>query len=236
MPPRYSFYYHQEQAVFFDPMSEYVKLFSILNSGVWGESNEVRILWITMLAICDENGEVDACLPGLAHCAKITVDECKSALACLMAPDQYSRTKDKEGRRIEVIDRGWRILNFMKFQEAEWLNEVYRKDTAVRCSENGVRTSFVYLMRNHRNGFTKIGYSSNPSVREATLQSEEPEVTLMASWPGTRQDEKQLHRQYVEFNIRGEWFQLDSIQTDAIISAHTHQSQREETALCPKDS
>lgn len=40
---------------------------------------------------------------------------------------------------------------------------------------------YVYLMKNSRNGLTKIGHSSNPVFREKTLQAEEPEINLLHS-------------------------------------------------------
>jgi hypothetical protein len=69
-------------------------------------------------------------------------------------------------------------------------------------------SGFVYLMRNSRNGLVKIGFSTNPKYREATLQSEEPEVTMIFSALGTRRDERSLHHDYLEFRVRGEWFNL----------------------------
>ena len=42
-------------------MNGFTKLFqSILTSSVWSEDNETRIVWITMLALADQNGSVSA--------------------------------------------------------------------------------------------------------------------------------------------------------------------------------
>lgn len=99
-------------------MSGYTKLFqSILDSTIWQESNETRLLWITMLAMSDKNGEVQAAIPGLAKRAGITIQECEDGLATLLSPDPYSRTPDHEGRRIEVISGGWSLLNHAKYRE-----------------------------------------------------------------------------------------------------------------------
>jgi hypothetical protein len=65
----------------------------------------------------------------------------------------------------------------------------------------------TYLMLNARNGFIKIGVSNNPVFREKTLQSEEPEVFLIATAPDPNL-ERFLHRQYAVCRRRGEWFQL----------------------------
>lgn len=68
--------------------------------------------------------------------------------------------------------------------------------------------AYLYLMRNNRNGYYKIGFSRNPSARERTLQSEEPDITLIRQWPGTMFDEVDLHAKFAAQRIRGEWFKL----------------------------
>lgn len=96
----------------------YTKLFSdILMSTVWREPNHVRILWITMLASQDRDHIVNASIPGLADSARISIDECEHALQILSSPDYYSRTKDHKGRRIIVVDGGWKLVNGKKYHD-----------------------------------------------------------------------------------------------------------------------
>lgn len=64
------------------------------------------------MALADANGEVHASIPGLARAANVTLRKAEDALATFLAPDSYSRTKDNEGRRLEVIEGGWRLLNY----------------------------------------------------------------------------------------------------------------------------
>ena len=67
----------------------------------------------------------------------------------------------------------------------------------------------VYLMKNIRNGYIKIGFTKdNPKYRERTLQAEEPDVELLNYWEGSISDEKKLHNLMISKNIRGEWFEL----------------------------
>lgn len=82
------------------------------------ESNEVRLVWITMLAMCDRFGRVWASLPGLAHRARVPVEAAQQAIERFLAPDPHSRTKDHDGRRIEGIDGGWRLLNHAKYRDS----------------------------------------------------------------------------------------------------------------------
>jgi hypothetical protein len=67
---------------------------------------------------------------------------------------------------------------------------------------------FVYLMLNKRNGLIKIGKSINPSYREKTLHSEEPEIVLICYWVAPGTVEKELHQKYSTKRERGEWFKL----------------------------
>jgi hypothetical protein len=96
----------------------YTKLFSsIVTSTIWVESDRTRIVWITMLAMADRNGEIQASIPGLARLAGVPIPDCEEALAKFIAPDRYSRTPDDEGRRIEKIEGGWALLNHAKYRE-----------------------------------------------------------------------------------------------------------------------
>jgi hypothetical protein len=94
----------------------YTKLFgSITASTVWSEPYATRVVWVTMLAMADRNGDVFASIPGLARYANVTLAEAEAALQSFLSPDPYSRTEDSEGRRVEVVDGGWKLLNHAKF-------------------------------------------------------------------------------------------------------------------------
>jgi hypothetical protein len=100
-------------------MSEgFTKLFgSLIHSTIWREPDHVRLVWITMLAIVNRNGVVEASLPGLADAARVTVEQCEEALTKLSSPDKYSRSKVHEGRRILEIDGGWQLLNYESYRK-----------------------------------------------------------------------------------------------------------------------
>jgi sRNA-binding protein len=105
-------------------MTGYTKLFgSIVASTIWREPHTVRIVWITMLAMANKSGIVEASLPGLADLSRVTLAECKEALAHLESADEYSRTPDNEGRRITPVDGGWLILNHAKYRAKMGLDE-----------------------------------------------------------------------------------------------------------------
>jgi len=97
----------------------YTKLFkNIIYSTIWQESLETKVVWITMLALKDRDGKVMCSVPGLAKAAGVTLEQTLEALDRFKKPDEYSTTREHEGRRIEEIDGGWFILNHFKYQEA----------------------------------------------------------------------------------------------------------------------
>lgn len=100
-------------------MTGYTKLAaSILHSSIWSEDDRTRIVWITLLAMANQHGEVLASIPGVARAAGVPLEDAKRALDRFLAPDPYSRTPDKEGRRIEAIDGGWVLVNHAKYRAA----------------------------------------------------------------------------------------------------------------------
>ncbi len=95
----------------------YTKLFSsITESTIWVEPYPTRIVWVSMLAMADRMGRIWASVPGLARRSGVTLEECEAALERFLGPDKYSRTPDNDGRRIEVIPGGWRLLNYEKYR------------------------------------------------------------------------------------------------------------------------
>jgi len=100
-------------------MSEgFTKLFgSLIHSTIWREADHVRLVWITMLAIVNRDGMVEASLPGLADAARVTVEQCEDALEKLRSPDKYSRSKAHDGRRVKDVDGGWELLNYAAYRE-----------------------------------------------------------------------------------------------------------------------
>jgi hypothetical protein len=122
----------------------YTKLFaSITASTIWQAPASARLTWITMLAMAHKDGSVYASVPGLAHLANVPLADVEAALEYFKAPDKYSRTKDYEGRRIEEIDGGWRLLNHAKFREirsaaerADYMRK-HMRDKRARGKEDG---------------------------------------------------------------------------------------------------
>lgn len=99
-------------------MNGYTKLFgSLIHSTVWQKEPHVKLVWVTMLAMVNKDGVVEASVPGLAKAAGVTIEQTEEAIASFLAPDPYSRSKEAQGRRIETVDGGWWLINHRKYRE-----------------------------------------------------------------------------------------------------------------------
>ena len=76
----------------------------------------------------------------------------------------------------------------------------------------------VYLAKDYKSGLIKIGYSANPNFREKTLRSENPQIVIIYILFAGISLEKSLHKEYRDFRVRGEWFDLNKPQIQEIIS------------------
>jgi hypothetical protein len=111
----------------------FVKVYgSILYSSIWAEDHPTRILWITLLAMADSTGYVEAATPGLARVANITGEECKRALEILQAPDIESKNQDYGGARVEKVEGGWQLLNYQRYREQRTESQVKRAERQAR--------------------------------------------------------------------------------------------------------
>lgn len=94
----------------------FTKLYGdILQSSLWSESAETRLVWITLLALADQDGFVHATVPGIAHQARVALAETRKALEIFEAPDPESRNPKHDGRRIERVPGGYMLLNFGEY-------------------------------------------------------------------------------------------------------------------------
>ena len=89
---------------------------SIVNSSLWVAPDSTRILFITLLAMADKDGMIYGSRQGLTRIANIDPGDMENAWHELLSPDPDSsdriRAPENEGRRIEEVSGGFRLLNF----------------------------------------------------------------------------------------------------------------------------
>ncbi len=99
-------------------MNGYCKLFTdIVTSTIWQTPLGCRVLWVTMLALKDEMNICRATVPALAKLCDISIEDCQKYLQDFQSPDEFSRSQEYEGKRIEQVEGGWLILNGQKYRD-----------------------------------------------------------------------------------------------------------------------
>lgn len=147
-------------------MANYTKLFnSIVTSTIWTEDDKTRIVWITMLAMCDQHGEVQASVPGIARLSGVSLEDAEMAIGKLLSPDKHSRTPDNEGRRIAPIDGGWELLNHAKYRRMASLADS-KEATANRVKRH----------RERKAGVTSCNANVTPCNAAVTVQTDKAEA------------------------------------------------------------
>lgn len=145
-------------------MSGYTPLFgSIVRSSIWDEDAKTCKVWITLLALSDFDGIVDTSLPGLAHEARVSLEECQKAIGILSNPDKHSSSQDYEGRRITKIDGGWKILNHGKYRQKAKSRAEYMRDYRKRNSNVTHRNTPLHdvTKSSHTNTNTNTNATNN---------------------------------------------------------------------------
>jgi len=172
----------------------FVKLHAaILDSSIWLEATHVRIVWITLLAMADAAGCVHASPRGLAHRANVTPDECADALARFLGPDQDSRD-GTEGRRIETVRGGWRLLNYLEFRnkrDAEERREYQAQWWRDNKSRRDANSTTLDTPRHDSTNSTKAEAEAEVHKRPRSRAAARPADVADAVW----QDFAALRRQ-----------------------------------------
>jgi len=129
-------------------MSGFTKLVpEIVQSSIWNESSDVRVVWITMLAVKDASGYVRGDARTLSRLANVSLEATEKALALFMSPDPSSHTTDDDGRRIGQAAGGWVVLNHDKYRardhQAEhrayvkqWREKKAKCENVIKCESH----------------------------------------------------------------------------------------------------
>lgn len=176
-------------------MNGYTKLHgSILDSSVWREAKEIRLVWVTLMAMADRYGVVNSSVPGLADRARVSLDECLEALERFKSPDKWSRSKEFEGRRIEETDGGWILLNYGKYRALMSVEDIKEKarirqaEFRERKKKNGLGLSEAQMVERLKKleGRELTAEELDAELREIHVD-EVPEVVVAGSYTPSQQ-------------------------------------------------
>jgi len=126
---------------------QFVKIYGerLLNSTLWLECWQAKLVFIGMLAAADYEGFVDyPSVAALAHRLNLPISDVEKGLEVLCAADPNSRSKEEGGRRVMRVDAGWKLVNYEKYRESRSRKQVLaanrvakfrEKRTSVTCND-----------------------------------------------------------------------------------------------------
>lgn len=89
----------------------------LVSSSVWEGPYHQRIAWTALMVTCKTDGISPVTEASLYRVANITKEEAEDSIRAFTSPDTKSRTPDNEGRRIERVSGGFKILNYFKYRD-----------------------------------------------------------------------------------------------------------------------
>lgn len=100
------------------PSRGFAKLDSgIVDSTLWMKPHDALRVWIALLAKSDSYGVVRIAAPALAHQCFLKPERLAQIMSEFCSPDPDSRTPDHDGRRLQAIEGGWLILNYLRYRD-----------------------------------------------------------------------------------------------------------------------
>lgn len=174
---------------------------SVVHSSLWTEPDHVRLLFITLLALCDREGYVYGSRPGIERAANIEWNRelGLDPWTILMSPDPHSsdrlRSPENEGRRIEEVPGGFRLLNFEYYRGLRNDDDRREQNRAAqtRFREKSKRQSArvsqdkpasATVSQDKRISDAEAEADTEKTVRQRTRATEppDPQVKLFLTW------------------------------------------------------
>ena len=98
----------------------YAKVFAQIFDSSIAENHKVRHVFEDLLKLADQTGDVDMTVDAIARRTNVPFEEVAEAIKKLEEPDNQSRSKECEGRRIIRLDDhrewGWHIVNYLHYR------------------------------------------------------------------------------------------------------------------------
>ena len=181
-------------------MAGFTKLVpEIVQSSIWNESSDTRVVWITMLALKDENGFVRGSSKTLSRMANVSLDKVEEALEKFLSPDPDSCTPDDDGRRIQEYTGGWLVLNHVKYRDKEHILREQNRERVRRFREKH-KDNHSVTECNVTSALPSVSASVSVSSNTKANQIEEAFETFWTSYPQKKkkEDAKKAYKQVLK--------------------------------------
>lgn len=106
----------------------YGKIFASMFHGSMVGQRDAQLVFVYLISHADREGHTDANPVEIAALTGIPINDVSDALDLLQRPDPFSRSTEKEGRRIERIGDSWAwfIVNYEKYRKI--INDEIRRE------------------------------------------------------------------------------------------------------------
>ena len=118
---------------------------SIVFKSIWAEDSDTCKVWFTMLAMADSDGMLSAAVTGIASVSKVSLESTQKAIDKFLAPDKLSTNPDNEGRRVERIQEGYRILNYEVYRQKDHTAAARQRKHRELSRVTGVTSPSTYV-------------------------------------------------------------------------------------------
>lgn len=163
----------------------------------------------------------------------VTEDGTIGSFGSSSRPMQFAISRQEAFKLIEIVNNHLKMYptdeSVNMFNDRQWKirDEQLEREEIANQSKKKPKTGtrgYVYLMEDTVNDFIKIGFSKKPTVRESTLQSEKPTVSIVFTALASLEYERELHAAFDDRRIRGEWFDISKDEVIDFISKNQPQS------------
>lgn len=143
----------------------FTKVFAELtSSSVWNLPYPHRIVWTALMSNCQMDGIVRVSWDSVWRLANVTPEEAEDALRAFLEPDEMSRSPEHDGRRIQRVDGGIMLLNYMKYRERlspesrrQYMRDYMRRKRAENRGEKTCKLSLTPVNR-RREKLTEVSW------------------------------------------------------------------------------
>ena len=114
-------------------------------------------------------------------------------------------------------DKRWEEYNKRKKEEKEAELRQLKIHNELVAEAERKRIGYIYIIQALNGGPVKIGHTKNVKNRLSSLQTGYPEtLTILACVAGDIKQEQKLHEKYIEYRLRGEWYNQDILNVEEI--------------------
>ena len=155
----------------------YAKVFRQIFDSSINDNYQVRFVFEDLLKLCDINGVVDMTHSAIARVTNVPLEIVTEGIKRLEEPDEKSRSKDFQGRRIVRLDEhrdwGWFIVNYEHYRKLASEEERREKTLErVRRFRAKLTNSTVLDDGNACNALVTPGNAGNDMKKQMKKQKE----------------------------------------------------------------